>query len=93
MIKPFEQIYIAKQNDELKNQILDHLDMLEDSKIIGTCSTIFFDSYHKVVVEIPNEDETGVYNALVRPLVASYETIRCHLNGDLEASSRIKFLV
>lgn len=93
MIKPFEQMYTAKHNEELRKQILEHLEMPDDSKIVGTCSTLFFDSYHKVVVEIPNEDETGVYNALVRPLVASYDTIRGHLNGDSEASSRIKFLV
>lgn len=93
MVKSFEQLFIAQKNDELRKQILEHLDMSEDSKIIGTCSTIFFDSYHKVIVEIPNEDETGVYNFLVRPLVASYETIRGHLNGDIEASSRIKFLI
>ncbi|MGN0612548.1 MAG: hypothetical protein ACI4JB_01470 [Porcipelethomonas sp.] len=93
MTKPLEMIFIAKNNDELRKQILEHLDMSEDSKIIRTCSTVFFDSYHKVVVEIPNEDETGVYNALIRPLVASYETIRGHLNGNMEASSRIKLLI
>lgn len=93
MTKAFELFFTSKRNEEMRKQILDHLDMAEDSKIVGTCSTLFWDSYHKIVVEIPNEDETGVYNALVRPLVASYETIKGHLNGDLEASMRIKFLV
>ena len=93
MAKAFELLFTSIRNEEMRNQILDHLNMTEDSKIVGTCSTLFFDSYHKVVVEIPNEDETGVYNALVSPLVASYDTIRGHLNGDSEASSRIKYLV
>lgn len=93
MSKSMEQIYNAINNVELKRQILEHLDMSEDSKIVGTCTTVFFDSYHKIVVEIPNDDETGVYNTLFRPLVASYETIRAHLNGDIEASSRIKILL
>ena len=93
MTRAFELLFTSKRNEEMRKQILEHLDMTEDSKIVGTCSTLFFDSYHKVVVEIPNEDETGVYNALVRPLVASYETIRGHLNGNTDASSRIKILI
>ena len=93
MRKPFEQIFTAKQNDDLKKLILEHLEMPADSKIVGACSTLFFDCYHKVVVEIPNEDETGVCNALVCPLIADYDTIKGHLNGDSEASSRIKYLV
>ena len=93
MIKPFEQMYNAKHNDELRKQILEHLEMPDDSKIVGDCSTLFFDSYHKVVVEIPIQDETGVFNALLTPLVASYETLRGHLNNDLDSSKRIKRLV
>lgn len=93
MIKPFEQMYTAKHNEELRKQILEHLEMPDDSKIVGNCSTLFFDSYHKVVVEIPIQDETGVFNALLTPLVASYETLRGHLNNDLDSSKRIKHLV
>ena len=93
MARRCEQLYIALYNDELKQQILEHLEMSNDSKIVGGFSTIFFDSYHKVVVEIPLQDETGVDNTFLFPLVASYETVRGHLNGDSEARSRIKNLV
>ena len=93
MIKPFEQMYTAKHNEELRKQILEHLEMPDDSKIVGNCSTLFFDSYHKVVVEIPIHDETGVADTFLTPLVASYETLKGHLNNDIEASKRIKNLV
>lgn len=92
MTKAFEQIFIARKNEDLKKQILEHLIVSEDTKIIGTCSTIFFDPFNKIVVELPNEDSTGAYNALIRPLLASYDTIEKFLNGDIEASERIKFL-
>ncbi|WP_295088519.1 hypothetical protein [Ruminococcus sp.] len=93
MVRRCEQIYKALYNDELKQQILEHLEMPNDSKIVGGFSTLFFDGYHKVVVEIPIHDETGVADTFLTPLVASYETIRDHLNGNSEARSRIKNLV
>ena len=93
MARRCEQLYIALYNDELKQQILEHLEMPNDSKIVDRFSTLFFDSYHKVVVELPIHDETGVADTFLTPLVASYDTIRDHLNGVPKASSRIKNLV
>ena len=49
MARRCEQMYIALHNDELKKQILEHLEMPNDSKIVDRFSTLFFDSYHKVV--------------------------------------------
>ena len=93
MARRCEQMYIALHNDELKKQILEHLEMPNDSKIVYGLSTLFFDSYHKVVVEIPIHDETGVADTFLTPLVASYETLKGHLNNDIKASKRIKNLV
>ena len=93
MARRCEQLYIALYNDELKQQILEHLEMPNDSKIVDRFSTLFFDSYHKVVVELPIHDETGVADTFLTPLVASYETLKGHLNNDIEASKRIKNLV
>ena len=93
MARRGEQLYIALNKDELKQQILEHLEMPNDSKIVDRFSTLFFDSYHKVVVELPIHDETGVADTFLTPLVARYETLKGHLNNDFESSKRIKRLV
>lgn len=93
MSKLFNSIFLAFENEVLKKQILEHISMKHDSKIVLGNSTLFFDSDNRIVIELPNEDSSGVLNMLVLPVETDYDSLIAYINGDKEASNRFKRLI